>query len=282
MVPMPTRYRRFRRADVAAAHQLSVAVGWPHRPDDWKFVQRLGAGHVALDAGAVVGTILTWKHDRRNASLGMVIVEPGHQGRGIGKRLMRLALRDVAGRAVMLTATPAGQPLYEKLGFKPVDTIEQHQGNAPRLPVVSLARGERLRPVGASDVATLVALATHAAGMSRARLLRRLLEVGEGIVLARGDEIAGFAVFRRFGRGYVIGPVVAPDIERARALIGHWVAMHPGKFLRVDIHASTGLGPWLDAIGLPKVDTGVAMVKGKVPRRDQELRTFALVNQALG
>ena len=107
---MATRYRKLGRADVGAAHKLSLDVGWPHRQQDWEFVQRLGAGHVAIDDGAVVGTILTWKHDRRHASLGMVIVDPRYQGRGIGKRLMRLALRDVAGRAVMLNATPAGQP----------------------------------------------------------------------------------------------------------------------------------------------------------------------------
>src|SRR5258708_36378746 len=152
---MPTRYRKLIRADVGAANRLSLEVGWPHRLQDWEFVQRLGAGHVALEAGAVVGTILTWKHDRRHASLGMVIVDPRYQGRGIGKRLMRLALRDVAGRAVMLNATRAGQPLYEKLGFKAIDIVEQHQGMAADVPVVSLARRERLRPVRASDVPQL-------------------------------------------------------------------------------------------------------------------------------
>jgi len=279
---MPTRYRKLARADVAAAHRLSLEVGWPHRLEDWKFLQRLGTGHVALEEGEVVGTILTWKHDRANASLGMVIVKPDRQGRGIGRRLMRLALRDVTGRAVTLNATPAGQPLYEKLGFKPFDRVEQHQGNAAKVRVVPLAAGERLRPVGASDVARLVALATRAAGISRARLLRRLLESGEGIVLARADEVLGFAVLRRFGRGYAIGPVVAPDMARAQALASHWIAMHPGRFVRVDTYESSGLGRWLDSIGLPKVDTVVTMVKGKPPTRGSGVHAFALVSHALG
>jgi GNAT superfamily N-acetyltransferase len=279
---MPTRYRKFGRADVAAAHRLSMAVGWPHRLEDWKFVQRLGTGHVALDGGAVVGTVLTWKHDARNASLGMVIVDPEYQGRGIGRALMRLALRDVTGRSVMLNATPVGQPLYEKLGFKAFDAVEQHQGIAARVPVLPLPPGERLRPVGESDAATLGALATRAAGMSRTRVLARLLEAGQGIVLARSGEAIGFAIFRRFGRGYVIGPVVAPDRARAQALISHWVAMHPGKFVRIDVPASSGLGPWLDSIGLAGVDTVVTMVKGRAPKRGEGLGAFALVSQALG
>ena len=279
---MPVSYRKFARGDIAAAHELSLEVGWPHRLEDWRFVQRLGAGHVASDGDGVVGTVLTWKHDRRNASLGMVIVAPRCQGRGIGRKLMRLALRDVAGRSVTLNATIAGRPLYEKLGFRAVDSVEQHQGTVARLPVASLASGERLRPVGASDAAKLAALARRATGISRARVIPRLLAEGKGIVLARGEEVLGFALFRRFGRGHAIGPVVAPDAGRATALVTHWVGMHPEKFLRIDVPGSSGLGDWLDAIGLKKVDTVVTMVKGTPPARDEGVRSFAIVSQALG
>lgn len=279
---MATKYRKFAARDVAAAHRLSLEVGWPHRVEDWEFVRRLGAGHVASDGDGIVGTVLTWKHDRRHASLGMAIVAPRSQGRGIGRKLMRLALRDLAGRSVMLNATPAGQPLYEKLGFRAVDSIEQHQGTVERLPVAPLAKGERLRPVGASDGAKLAALARKATGMSRARVIGRLLAEGKGIVLAGGDEVLGFALLRRFGRGHVIGPVVAPDAGRATALVGHWVAMHPGSFLRIDVPGSSGLGDWLDAIGLRKIDTVTTMVKGTPPARDEGVRSFAIVSQALG
>jgi hypothetical protein len=94
--------------------------------------------------------------------------------------------------------------------------------------------------------------------------------------------VLGFALFRRFGRGHVIGPVVAPDAGRATALVGHWVAMHPGTFLRIDVPGSSGLGDWLDSIGLRKVDTVVTMVKGTPPARDDGVRSFAIVSQALG
>jgi predicted N-acetyltransferase YhbS len=279
---MSTKYRKFARKDAAAAHRLSLEVGWPHRLEDWRFVQSLGAGHVAAEGDGIVGTVLTWKHDRHNASLGMVIVTPRCQGRGIGGKLMELALGDLAGHSVMLNATAAGQPLYEKLGFREVDSIQQHQGTVARLPVTSLARGERLRPVGASDGPGLVALATRATGVSRGRVIPRLLAQGEGIVLARGEEMLGFALFRRFGHGYAIGPVVAPDAARARVLVSHWVAMNPGQFLRIDVHGSSGLGGWLDGIGLEKVDTVVTMVKGTPPARDPGMRSFAIVSQALG
>ncbi|HST02567.1 MAG TPA: GNAT family N-acetyltransferase, partial [Usitatibacter sp.] len=162
------KYRRFAESDVAAAHRLSVAVGWPHRLEDWRFLQRVGTGHVAADDSGVVGTILTWKHGARHATLGMVVVSPERQGRGIGRELMKRALRDVTRRSVTLNATRVAVPLYEKAGFVAVGAIEQHQGIAARVPAVALAPGERLRPIGASDAPALAALASRAAGMSRA------------------------------------------------------------------------------------------------------------------
>ena len=279
---MAIKYRKFMPADLEAAHRLSLSVKWPHRREDWAFVLGLGSGYVAEDGGRVVGTILYWKHGERHASLGMVIVDPESQGKGIGRELMSLALADLEGRVVLLNATPAGEPLYERLGFRATGIVHQHQGLAHAGTLVAPARGERLRPMGRSDARRLAALATRASGMSRGRMLTKLLDVAEGIVLDRGGEVIGFALLRRFGRGQAIGPVVAPDAKRARLLIAHWAAMNPRKFLRIDVHASDGLGAWLGRAGLKKVDTVISMSKGAPPAKDAAVRDFALVSQALG
>ncbi len=279
---MSTTYRKFARRDIAGAHRLSLEAGWPHRLEDWEFVQKLGRGYVAENGGDLIGTVLTWAHDRRHASLGMVIVSPAHQGRGIGRGLMDLALADLGKRTVLLNATPQGRKLYESLGFHDAGQVEQHQGAVAQVRAISLPRGERLRPVGASDATELAALATSASGFSRARTMARLLEVSDSIVLARGDESLGFACFRRFGHGHAIGPVVAPDAARAQALVSHWLAMHPGRFVRIDVPCASGLGDWLDGLGLEKVDTVITMARGPRPAAGQAVRSFALLNQALG
>jgi predicted N-acetyltransferase YhbS len=279
---VPIKYRKFKPGDLDAAHRLSLAVEWPHRREDWLFVLRLGSGYVALDDGRVVGTILYWKHDARHASLGMVIVDPTRQGRGIGRELMALALRDLEGSSVQLNATPAGQPLYERLGFEAIGRVQQHQGLAHAGTIAAPARGERLRPMGRGDERRLVALAARASGMSRGRVLGSVLDVAQGIVLDRGGAVIGFALLRRFGRGLAIGPVVAPDAQRAKLLIAHWTAMNPRNFLRIDVHSSQRLGAWLDRMGLKKVDTVVTMSKGAPPAEDATLRNYALVSQALG
>lgn len=78
-------YRPFTAADVAAGHRLSSLVRWPHKPDDWRLLVRLGQGFVALDADEVVGTALYWQYGEAGGSPGMVIVLPDQQGRGIGR-----------------------------------------------------------------------------------------------------------------------------------------------------------------------------------------------------
>ncbi|EIN01339.1 GNAT family N-acetyltransferase [Paraburkholderia hospita] len=277
-------YRPFTDNDLAAVYGLSSQINWPHRVDDWRFVAQAGEGFVAEDASGVVGTALCWKYGGGQASLGMVIVSPERQGHGIGRKLMELLLEAVGGRTTLLHATVAGKPLYEKLGFREIGTTNQHQGTAFQPPLLSLPPGERLRPLGSNDTQQLVALASRASGLDRSALLPSLLELSDGIALDRDGELLGFALFRRFGRGYAIGPVVAPDSDdssRAKALISHWLARNEGVFVRIDTPGDSGISEWLDGLGLVRVDTVAKMARNSAPRADHSVRQFAIINQAV-
>ncbi|QEI09298.1 GNAT family N-acetyltransferase [Pigmentiphaga aceris] len=267
--------------DMPAAHQLTQVLKWPHRLEDWQSVQRIGNGVVATDGQAVLGTAMYWNYGDDYASIGLVIVSPDRQGAGIGRELMTRVLDAARGRNLMLNATVAGKPLYEKLGFVATGMIFQHQGTVFQPPLVSLPAGERLRPVVPSDGPKIAELASRASGVNRSTVIAEVLEQGEGVAIDRDGELIGFAIARRFGRGYTIGPVVAPDTERAKALISHWIAAHSGMFMRIDIPDGTGLAPWLTELGLVQVDTGVTMVKGTPPKADPQARLFSLVSQAL-
>lgn len=283
------RYRRFTLADVDAAHALTVELKWPHRAEDWQFAARIGVGFVAeRDSDSrVVGTVLCWKYGTRTSSLGMVIVSPAHQGFGIGRRLMEMALEELGERAIVLHATQAGRPLYEKLGFTPTGTLDQHQGAALQPPLLPLPSRERLRPLGVSDTPRLVELASRASGQDRASVLPALLDAADGIGLDRDGELIGFALFRRFGRGRAIGPVVAPrdaDSVRAKALIGHWLASNPGMFIRIDTPGESGLTDWLETLGLARVDSVLKMTRHarRMPAPDDEFAQYGIINQAIG
>jgi predicted N-acetyltransferase YhbS len=271
-------YRPMREGDLPGAHALSQAVRWPHRPEDWQFALGLGAGFVAEHDGVVAGTGLSWNQGPDHGTLGLIIVSPDHQGQGIGRKLMQLVLEQLGQRRTLLIATVAGQPLYESLGFQAVGTIQQHQGT---LAALAPPAGARLRLAGADDIAAIVALANRGAGMDREPLLKQLIAVGETVVLEQDGELAGFSLIRRFGRGHVIGPVVASTPEQAKALIAHWCGAYAGAFVRIDVTGDSGLGDWLAAAGLAQVDTGVAMARNGLPAQDGKVRQFALINQAL-
>ncbi|MYM89365.1 GNAT family N-acetyltransferase [Rugamonas sp. FT82W] len=268
--------------DVEAAHKLSLAARWPHRLDDWKFIQRLGAGYVALFQDMLIGTALCWGHGTEFASIGMVIVSPDFQGQGVGRQLMAMVMTELGRRNLTLSATTAGINLYRQLGFEEIGKIHQHQGTVFTTKLMGLQPGERIRPMGASDVAKLTTLGARATGMPRGTVLAALREVAEGVVIDRYDEVIGCALLRRFGHGYAIGPVIAPDIERAKALISHWTGTYAGAFLRIDVTDSSGLSDWLTEIGLVQVDSVTSMVRGQAPLADKALRQYAIINQALG
>lgn len=277
------RYRRMTAEDIPAVHKLSLLVMWPHRLEDWKFIQELGMGIVAeVDAG-VVGAVMCWVHGSEYASIGMLIVSPEQQGRGMGRELVSRILKEVGDRTVVLHAAQSGKALCEGFGFTHVGMVHQHQGSVFRAPFVPLGAGERIRPVGPRDEAALADMASRSTGIPRATVIRHLLTVADGVAIDRYGVLIGFSTLRKFGYGYVIGPVVAPDAERAKALIAHWAGAYAGSFLRVDAPEISGLSPWLTEMGLVQAEHAVlTMVRGDLPRPNPAMTRFALLSQSLG
>jgi predicted N-acetyltransferase YhbS len=268
--------------DAEACQRLSRAVSWPHRAEDCELAIRLGRGIVATLDGTIVATAMSWPYGDSHATLGMIIVDPGHQGAGIGKRLMQALFAEVAGRSLLLNATVAGRPLYEKSGFVPCGGVHQHQGVVPAVPAPALNQSERLRAGSPADLALLAGLDTAASGLPRDKVLAALLEYGESVVLEREGVAVGFSILRRFGRGFAIGPVVADDIASARLLTTHWLHRKQGEFVRIDLLAGAGLDGFLVEYGLACVGVVETMVRGDKPVPSGPSKIYAIINQALG
>jgi len=268
--------------DLAAAHALSSEAQWPHRLEDWDLMLGVGFGVVAEREGRIVGTIMAWPYGPDAATLGMVIVSEACRGEGVGRKLMDAVIARLGERTILLNATEIGTPLYRKLGFKPVGSIHQHQGAAFSVPVAPLRKGERVRPLGVNDAAAVTDLDRRATGLARAELMSALLETAQGVILDRDGQTAGFALFRRFGRGYAVGPVVSPDRDGAKALISHWLGSNAGMFIRVDTAGDSGLSAWLEEMGLKEVDRVTTMALREPPARGEGAAPFAIVSQAFG
>ncbi|MFT3966001.1 MAG: GNAT family N-acetyltransferase [Sphingobium sp.] len=268
--------------DLSAAHGLSREQQWPHREQDWVRMLDLGQGVVAESDGRIVGTTMWWTYGTDFATIGMVIVSNSAQRMGIGRQLMDVALAQLGDRSILLNATDEGLNLYRSLGFEAVGSIYQHQGAAFSVPIAELIPNERVAPMKAGEVPDIARLDHHATGMDRTPVVDYLCGYAQGVVLNREGEQAGYALFRRFGRGYAIGPTVAPDIGGAKALITHWLGSNAGMFCRLDVPEDSGLSAWLDELGLPCVGRVTRMCRGTPPQRGTDARAYSLINQALG
>ena len=266
------RLAPFSEAHLPGALRLSQEVSWPHRHADWALTLSASKGVVARAGEEIVGTALCTDFGPVSC-LNMIIVDERMRGRGLGRRLMEAVMALAGDREMRLVATEEGLPLYEKLGFRTTGRIAQHQGIVQS----GAAPGDTVRTGGAPDVARLAEMDRAASGQERARLLERIAADGE-VLLADN----GFAMLRAFGRGQVLGPVVAGDEATAKALIAEGARRCEGSFLRIDLTGSEGLGAFAAALGLASAGGGTAMTHAPRPQAPSYLKTFALVSQALG
>ncbi|WP_237561540.1 GNAT family N-acetyltransferase [Frateuria defendens] len=274
-------FRPMTEGDLKTAYAFSTELHWPHRLEDWQQVFELGRGLVAERDGEIVGTGFALPWGEHYATVGLVIVAPHCRGRRIGQRIMAELIEGAGRRNLLLHATAQGRGLYERLGFKRLGEIRQHQGIAQPAPLIALKPGWRLRPAGRNDIDTLAALDARARGMPRGPLIERMLGgLTTAVMLDFEDQPRGYALMHRFGRGWVVGPVAAPDADGAKALIAHLVGHNAGKFTRIDVDFDSGLTQWIENLGLARVDAVTTMVRGTPPTADPKLRLYSLATQA--
>lgn len=272
--------------DLENLHALSLSVRWPHRTKDWQMLRENGHGIVARDAiGRVFASAMWFPYAPDFATLGMVITSPRLQTHGAARWLMNHAMRQIGNRPLRLNATHAARRLYQSLGFKIEKTVYQRQGTVMPSVAPDLPRDAVLRDVTPADLPALVKLDHQAFGARRTALFTHLLSVSKGMALVRDGEIAAFSLSRQFGRGSLIGPVVAANDADAIAVIHPLIAAHVGQFLRIDTRQDAGaFADFLAQSGLPVFDTVTSMSLGgdwldASPTQAQ--KTYALVTQAL-
>ena len=265
----------FDASHLDGAFRLSQAVSWPHRMEDWTLILSVAKGVVALQNGQVVGTALCCVFGPV-AALNMIIVDARMRGQGLGRKLMDRIIAIAGDRELHLVATTDGIPLYEKLGFGVRGQVVQHQGLAR-----AVATEQAVEQVTVRELSRLADWDTQASGMARRALLQAIATSPDGKTEVFVTN-TGFAVLRRFGHGYVIGPVVADTDLAARSLIATIASRVEGQFLRTDLPAQRGLSTFAEQLGLVNVGGGTAMVARATPRPETQMKTYALISQALG
>jgi predicted GNAT family acetyltransferase len=183
---------------------------------------------VAVEDERVSGTVTTTSYGRELAWIGMMLVHPDERRRGIGTQLMRAALDYLRGRGIQcirLDATPAGLPVYEKLGFVSEWTLTRHRAVA-----APSSRTSEVRDLVEADWPATEQLDTAAFGVSRVRVLRSLAERSEAaLVWIRDGAIEGYGMRRPGSNCDYLGPLVCTSPESAHSLIAALLSSASGR-----------------------------------------------------
>jgi ribosomal protein S18 acetylase RimI-like enzyme len=212
---MAFHVRVMRIEDVPQAVRLKDLAGWNQTAADWqRFLSADTEGSFVAELdGQVIGTSATITYEERLAWIGMVVVDPQHRARGIGKALLGKAIHYLDSKripCVKLDATPQGKPLYEKFGFVSEFEIE-------RWMLARMADPKSALP-DSIEIDGVLQLDREIFGVDRGGLLRTVQDAHPEFTLLarRPGGIAGYAFARRGSRADHLGPWMA-DSERVAA-----------------------------------------------------------------
>jgi len=219
-------------------------VGWNERLEDWRMLRRLapaGAFAAFRDAPdvSIVGTCIGIDYGGF-AWIAMMLVDPAHRGRGIGRRLLEAAMDAVpANRPIRLDATPLGRPLYQQYGFQDEAALSRYVvvdrdgANLPDPEVPAAMR--RLMP---DDLELVIAQDHETFGGTRDVLLEWMLRGAPQYAYATcSDDGRIHYCLGRQGRVFdQIGPVIAGDEDIAHALVKAALASTGDRRVAMDVY----------------------------------------------
>jgi predicted N-acetyltransferase YhbS len=234
--------RLMTHADIPAALSLSARVGWDHQARDLErvlFWSPDGCFVMVEGDGQVVGTVTTTPYDTDLAWIGLMIIAPDRQRRGLGGQMMRAALDHLITRGtkrIMLDASEAGRPLYRSMGFNELYQVERWQGRA------STYLGPRARRMKSTDLPDVLALDAALFGLNRAHILTRLMS--EFPTLAWADyqqgKLEGYLLGREVNSGVYLGPWMSRSTTSAERLLRVALEQVQGQTITLHVPDSNG------------------------------------------
>lgn len=247
----------FRISQVPLFLSLATREGW--QCGQWEFdflLENFPNGcWVACSKGDRAGFITGAKYGK-SGWIGNLLVREDRRGQGIGRLLMEQAMNslDRAGvETIWLTASRAGQPLYEKLGFVATDTIIRWRGKGT----------VDKRMVPQECPMALVAELDHLAwGDDRRAIIGNI--AGFGTVVAAAD---GFCMVQGTDGALQLGPWSCRGVQAAEELLDQALAVAGRGTISLDVpesnhHASS----ILVARGFSPMGATRLMYRGSRPR----------------
>lgn len=295
-------------ADVDGLLALSAAAHWNQARDDWVWMLANGRARALREHNTLVASalVLPWPAIAAQSSqparppaaslawVSMVLVLPQHRGKGHATRLLEESLawlREPGQRHLLavLDATPAGRPVYLKLGFADQWSFTRWEHRTHRrMPADEPSSNSRTRLHSAADQApALRELDQMAFGADRSKLLDDLMRRASSLsLIARSGGLDDGFILGRHGRvATQLGPLVARDCATAIELAEKALS-RVGSAVFIDVpDAQREFADWLASKGFVQQRPFMRMALAP-PSHHAQIRTpitlFAVAGPELG
>jgi len=236
-------------ANIPDAEKLSIEAGWNQTAADWAVFIKYGKVFGLLTQDRLVATAAVLPYGEEFGWISMVIVTAAWRLRGLARRLTGDCIENLrsAGRAALLDATQDGAAVYAALGFAPLCTMQRWTGT-----------GRGNAPVPRHDEPAR--LDAEAFGADRGFLLGNFLSRPGAAAVTRPG---GFALLRPGRLATQIGPIVAPDADRARDLLDAAIDAASGPVIVDILQQGATLAPRLEAAGFAHRRSFLRMALGR-------------------
>ncbi len=250
----PITVREMELSDIGHLMKLKDAEGWNQTEKDWELLimYEESVNRVALQDDRIAGSITAIKYNSSVAWIGMMLVEKNYRGRGISKLLLNEVIHKLNNcSSIKLDATPAGRPLYLKLGFIYEYTLYRMTNMSVSDASLNMQSVEtvKIRPEDLPEVAEFDKIVF---GADRTELIKHLYVNDPELawLIRDNNRTAGFIMGRKGSDYTQIGPLYATSQKGAKALIRSALGQLSGKAVVVDVHANKpAIIQWFEGVG---------------------------------
>ena len=269
MKKAPFIIREMCSGDITGAMKLSTAEGWNQTENDWKFLieNPRNTCVVAECSNTIIGTTTAMIYSGDVAWIGMVLVDKEFRGQGVSISLLTDILKKLSSfKSVKLDATPAGQNVYKKFGFK--DEFEIVRMTNLSIENISVQNDEKIftKCIEPKHLREINDFDENIFGVNRSSLINYLLSeyLQKAWMLKRNNSIAGIALGRAGSKYHHIGPVFAQNINDVKRLIASAANALKNKPVVVDVlFDKKDIITWLNTNGFTVQRKFVRMYKGE-------------------
>ncbi|MEH7461241.1 GNAT family N-acetyltransferase [Bacillus thuringiensis] len=214
------KIRILNKSDFSQLLSLCDAVGWLH---DISFMKEQFETYLSVGTlfghdndGQLVSCIAVFPYKTGFTSIGMLIVHPDFQRKGLGRSLLDICMKKAPPlQPVTLIATDAGSPLYHAYGFSTVTSIHRLERKRTTN-TVSFAT----RTITSQDLNTLIQFDYIASGAHRPNLYSILLHRAHlALKIEKNDGLEAFTLCIRKGDILCVSPLIASNEEDALHLL---------------------------------------------------------------